>query len=1310
MHKTRFKLPFGLYIKLAQKVLKDEEDEGKLLELNKASVRKNAKDIANAVNDFSKANLRGKLTLGENKIVAGHINMAFTKQGGDKKDGILLKKADILVKFLLDDTEATLYSYIQAKQDSDLQKHLAPYYKNRVKIENIHDLYEKKSKDDSTDTRSKLPDLSSEIADKSDLNELSKNNIEAINIVERVPYMGKTEEVHLKDIYVPREVEEKVVDVLNRQEGNTIILVSGQAGNGKTSLLWSVYREYKKSEIYTPLFLKSSDIKQQSLTIKGDIATTITRFAKLIETEDNKKLLLFIDTLDLLFQEQKSLDYIQLLFKKLRDSGIIIVCSSRVQEGAVIKGKINLISFELKRYTEDELKVAIEKHTGRYAFMFTNYDPQTEYDRIQNLVDKGFPIREVCYNPLTFRMLYSIYAPNQIHGETNIFELYKNFWKHRVESDIRPGVDDVRDRAEDGSSILDTDQLDMSRLAFLIALLMIKLGSIEVKRAMAESLFAKKQIPKVRINNLINRGILRESIQVLSFFHQTFFEFSVAKALVTSELGADLFKNEITKTANNLFLLPIYEQFLALSQYDYSLTPHINLELIRLLKSEYTAEQYSSLYAYILLEEIKKEDSDRYIKLLTEKNNCIPRYFELLPNTHKGRIEVVFNELFYLKSLISKNYLPEYFDLLHRFATYQPKHVYDFIVTSNISDIFLEVEKIRNDKLLHYVETVGCLLPTHFNWAVEHFIHIISKFPENDKLHEKIYNTIAAFLSNNEHFDIEIEKFYAQIENVYANKTTEIPYIILNAFANLWLYEWKKGRDEAVFGLSVQSIGREASLNFSSKLVALTEIVGRNFERGNLSTSIYSAIDLYEELNSRAKVAWSRCFFANLICLEKLHNSKAGKEIIDFFKGYLSKHIYEDPYDGNFDYITSGLRIKIIPEAFNNEIIRSLFADISNDSSDVWLTTDFELYQVLSIAIIAECSSALKAINDLLKGNIEISIEDRKKVLDKVKGHIAYNSKQRVTQPVVYELLQQLDGSFEKFIEMVESHIKHDDLKNLSPSLSKTMDELLNDLSGEKRRRGYRIMVKLLSENLIESLHHEEIVQRLNTEADEQCQQKILFIIAEFSSEQSFDYLRYEVKGFLEANQDSCSYDDFFNQYIKLLLRNKNFTYENTSTLLNLILTPCRLKADSRFRLQFIKPMTKGLLKRNTVKAFDVFSEFLCKLNESYMEGKTSIRRFASSMRPVVKEVAVSINEAQYISMLSISEHTLIPVGQDIIRTFYTYNLMTEEVMNFLEKKQKDPTFPDELKVTIDENIYQFGRILYSGTAWEEVDTIIKMI
>jgi hypothetical protein len=164
------------------------------------------------------------------------------------------------------------------------------------------------------------------------------------------PSFGKSGEA-LKleqDLYLNRKIEKEIIDHLKSSQGKTSVkvLVLGEAGYGKTSVLWHLYKTLPKS-LWEPWFLKSSPLSRRFRS-KSNLAETdhtidgtkLRPAIALIRAEGRRPLLL-LDTADLLLHEEHDRDFLLEFLEETQEDAVVAsqdalsLIIERLQQGTV---------------------------------------------------------------------------------------------------------------------------------------------------------------------------------------------------------------------------------------------------------------------------------------------------------------------------------------------------------------------------------------------------------------------------------------------------------------------------------------------------------------------------------------------------------------------------------------------------------------------------------------------------------------------------------------------------------------------------------------------------------------------------------------------------------------------------------------------------------------------------------------------------------------------------------------------------------------------------------------------------------------
>jgi nucleoside phosphorylase/DNA replication protein DnaC len=442
------------------------------------------------------------------------------------------------------------------------------------------------------------------------------------------------------DLYVPRDVEKQIIRHLNlAADRRKPIVTIGEAGRGKTSLLWHLYTEFSQLIDWQTWFIKSTmlvrSLKDKNST--SHVSSEMLVSAVQTSIAANRRPLLFIDTVDLLLHDESSRDFLVGLILKLDDLGCQTVLSTRPRE------VVRLNAFEFRRvtllnYEGPELEDAIRKYVNRFYSESVRDDKEQRVSHILGAVARGLPLREVCENPLTLRMLFTIYRPAKVSMDINVFELYRQYWSHRVESDFR------------GGSTFSSDDLNAADCAEVVALTMLAEGSPEVSTQHVNQLLEELSVSRDHVEVLNTRSVLHSSGSGLtSFFHQTFFEHSAARGLLrkTSSESLSLLQKRLRTRKDDLFITPIYEQVLLLAaDSSYTIRQQAESAIAELFDDDSLSAKMSALYVYCQRRSVAESTKVAAQKALRKAEEAIQiRFLELAPNIPNARFPVLFEEL-----------------------------------------------------------------------------------------------------------------------------------------------------------------------------------------------------------------------------------------------------------------------------------------------------------------------------------------------------------------------------------------------------------------------------------------------------------------------------------------------------------------------------------------------------------------------------------------------------------------------------------------------------------------------------------------
>jgi hypothetical protein len=332
-------------------------------------------------------------------------------------------------------------------------------------------------------------------------------------------------------------------------------LISGEAGYGKTSLLWWLYRRFEGDQRFLTIFLRASWL------IRAEGAAVINREEVLAfcayAAELGRTPLILIDTVDLLLRsDSDAAIVIHALLEAVCGERARVVMTTRPQEAARLRpAKCMLTRSRLDGYSASERTDALAAYARRFYPSAQIAGVLPNFENLQKELAYAGTLAEVCSSPLAMRMLFEIYAPETIPLQINMFQLYAQYWSDRVENDRR---------SLDGQS----GGGDLRAETQWIALLMLSEGRLELDTSFLEEQFHAKGLQSYAIGELTHRGILaRTGNDAYAFFHQTFFEHAAARAMldVYQADGMRMLRERSASRGGDLFINPILEHAMLLA-------------------------------------------------------------------------------------------------------------------------------------------------------------------------------------------------------------------------------------------------------------------------------------------------------------------------------------------------------------------------------------------------------------------------------------------------------------------------------------------------------------------------------------------------------------------------------------------------------------------------------------------------------------------------------------------------------------------------------------------------------------------------
>jgi len=379
-----------------------------------------------------------------------------------------------------------------------------------------------------------------------------------------------TRSLYLESVYVHRKVEAIAIGIVEKylaaKEATGLWLsVAGDAGHGKTSLLWFLSHEIKK--------LSPRILPLQAQQLPGKPSEALRESALLLGV---RPFFVILDTLDLLVGIDDGA--LGAVINEIRACGGLLITACRRQELHNLARHVRSDSvLELNRFDPDEAKAAIESYVWACYADWPENRKALQFQHVWELLEQQRRIQDLSFEPLILRMLFEVYFPEDIPRDINTQKVYDRFWMDRVVSD-RSFSDPAIGR-------------DRGRVCQVLAAHLYFGTDAHSEQVSTESQLvlcveAGIQRPLALLEGLVSSGVLRwwHLRASVGFFHQTFLEYAAAKQLL--ELAdPDLRRKRVHELLMdverpNLFRVPVLKQLMIqASAGDRSLYEHLCAQL-----------------------------------------------------------------------------------------------------------------------------------------------------------------------------------------------------------------------------------------------------------------------------------------------------------------------------------------------------------------------------------------------------------------------------------------------------------------------------------------------------------------------------------------------------------------------------------------------------------------------------------------------------------------------------------------------------------------------------------------------------------
>ncbi|TKA13216.1 NACHT domain-containing protein [Actinacidiphila oryziradicis] len=360
------------------------------------------------------------------------------------------------------------------------------------------------------------------------------------------------------ELHVVRTLEPDLLEQLMDINHPWPQVIVGEAGSGKSTLLWSLHQSLAAQPDIQPVLLPATWLLRDRSNEPAEKLAGL--FQKIAQAGSRPVLLL--DTADLMLHDEEARQTLLRLLDTVYAAGFTGLYSTRPQEAALLSHD-NLRRHDLQPYDDTELDHAVAALVACYC----SDVPYAEVaKRVRQATARGLPVADVCRSPLLLRMLFDLSAPAEPElNDVDVTRLFDAYWQRRVIRDARTDIEiSLRARAAD----------NLSATAGHAAIGLLGSGLPELPGAMlcdTTAVVAGSPGDLASVEEelaiLTERGVLVPSGELLSFFHQTMFEFAAAKGLLARSDPATIGTLAIRAISHggDLFVGAVLEQVLILA-------------------------------------------------------------------------------------------------------------------------------------------------------------------------------------------------------------------------------------------------------------------------------------------------------------------------------------------------------------------------------------------------------------------------------------------------------------------------------------------------------------------------------------------------------------------------------------------------------------------------------------------------------------------------------------------------------------------------------------------------------------------------
>jgi len=388
-----------------------------------------------------------------------------------------------------------------------------------------------------------------------DLEEITQQNLRNINRLNR----SEDIELTLEEVYCQRRDPRKEIShvemiksFLMPEEEKLWLVVLGDAGYGKSSLAYGLVKDTLKND--KDIFPILIDTKNPEYTGSAYASVRSVDFEKIIMLSQyleskGKRIVVIFDRADYAVATGNA--KLNLDIRRLIQNSIKVITLIRPTEYEILLRDENL-SFDKE---EIRLELLSDEELGEFLKRYIEKLYGTDDENTVALIDrlkKNASFISLARHPLFLRMIFEIYYPNEVPEDMTEKHVYDEYWNRFVKgkSEKAPGEAATRiywkEKLANVPITYDYVMRKREEVILMCAFEMLKKGSLtlnnlEIDRILDEIIYEDGIIPKEYIyvmrenlkESVLSSGvIIEDSPGQFSFFHQAFFDYAAAQAVL----------------------------------------------------------------------------------------------------------------------------------------------------------------------------------------------------------------------------------------------------------------------------------------------------------------------------------------------------------------------------------------------------------------------------------------------------------------------------------------------------------------------------------------------------------------------------------------------------------------------------------------------------------------------------------------------------------------------------------------------------------------------------------------------------------